>query len=279
MTIVPMRSSTIYLSLALGSLLLALASCASKLSAPMAAIEDFCSDPRILVEMQHQDPKLEMGQPWCKASRVSFRRDEEIVDIPVAQVLRGYTNSSDAIAIVTDSIIRLPENRLVNLGPMAPVPFKERLDGYLMAVLTMQPPVARPMTYQFDRFYTAILERTKRGYCMSYEMKPPFVGQLSQCSGTTNFSGDGSYLPGSTTWKDAQKIACRAKDRSPSSCSIFSMGLVADPKGEAFYVVELLVDGRCLYYVVEAMTGIPSLRGQRSPDEPNIPFEKLLEGA
>jgi hypothetical protein len=232
-----------------------------------------------MAEMQRQNPKLQPGKPWCEVSKIAFRRDGEVTDIPVAQVLRGYGQSYDMIWPVTDSIIRLPENRLVNLGPDAPVPFKQSLDNYLVRRLRMQMHVARPVTYQLDRFYSAFLEWTKHGYCMSYEMKPPFVGQLSQCSRATEFVGDVSYAPGTTTWEQAQEIACRVIDRSSSRCPIFSLALVADSKGKAFYVVELLVDGRCLYYVVEATTGIPTLRGQRSPDEPSIPVEKLLEGA
>ena len=207
-------------------LILPLASCASKPSERMVAIEDFCSDPRIVVEMQRQDRKLQpMGQPWCQASKVPFRRDGEVTDIPVASVQRGFAQSYDMIWGVSDSIIRLPEDRLVNLGPNAPVPFSAILESHLVRVLGMQRNAAIPQHYQFDRFYSAFLELTESGYCMFYEMKPPFAGRLNQCSRMEQFSGEVSYLPGITTWQEAKEIACGFAE---SGCPIYSMSLEHD---------------------------------------------------
>jgi hypothetical protein len=188
--------------ISIGLLYLAIAGCANKPQQPMVAIEDFCSDPRIMVEMQRQDPKLEpMGQPWCEASKVAFRRDDKVTEIPVAQVLRGTSRSYDVVLIVSDSIVRLPEDRLVNLGPNSPLPIQDngRLERHLRRVFGMD--VNRPPTPQFDRFYSAFLELTKRGYCVTYDMKPPFTGQLSECIGIPGFIGEVSLMPGATTWQ------------------------------------------------------------------------------
>ncbi len=277
MAIVSLRrpSTCLAVAICLGLLLPSLASCASKYTEPMVAIEDFCSDPRILVEMQHQDPKLEMGQPWCKASKVSFRRDGELTEIAVAQVLRGWAFSGDVGYGVSDSIIRLPEDRLVNLGPNAPVPVRSAglVERHLTQSLDMQ--IARPATYQFDRFYSAFLELTKRGYCWTYEMKPPFEGQLSECSRLAGFYGDVSYMPGTTTWQQAKEIACGFAE---SGCPVYSMSLAANAQGRAFYVVELQAGDRCQHYTIDAMTGAPSRRGQDWTCGRPPSLKELLEG-
>ena len=289
MSIVSLRtpSTCLAVAISLGLLLLILASSAGKATEPMVAIEDFCSDPRIVVEMQRKDPKLSQ---WCIASKVVFRRDGEMFEIAVAQVLRGYVLSFDLHLPVFDSIVRLPEDRLVNLGTNSPVPIKNTgiLDRHLTRVLDMrvaylaQIPgkIAPSATYKFDRFYTAFLELTERGYCLSYEMKPPFEGLLSQCGGDIEFSGDVSYVPGATTWRQAQDIACGLIDRGSSRCPVYSMSFVAGGRGQALYVVELLENAsrQRLYYAVDAMTGVPSLRGKSSLHGLELPLDKLLEG-
>jgi hypothetical protein len=241
----------------------------------MVAIEDFCSDPRIVAEMQRQDPKLQpMGQPKCDASKVAFRRDGETIDIPVAQVFRGFAQSYDMIWGVSDSIIRLPEDRLVNLGPHAPVPFTEILKSHLARVLDMRLGAAVPQYYQFESFYSAFLESTDSGYCRFYEMKPPFAGQLSLCSRMEKFSGEVSYAPGATTWQEAKEIACGF---SESGCSIYSMSLAANAQGRATYVVLLRVGHRCHFYDIDAMSGTPSRRGQDRSCASPPSLEEVLE--
>jgi hypothetical protein len=254
--------------------MLVLAACAAGPHEPTVASEDFCSDPRIVVEMQRQDPKLlPMGMPWCEATNVAFRRDGETIEIPVAKVLRGYQSSYDVLWGVADTIIRLPDDRLVNLGPNSAVPIRNTgtVERHVADVLGMGP--VRPSHQRFDRFYAAILELTKRGYCVSYDMKPPFAGQLSECTTLSGLYGEVSYLPGATTWEQAKAIACGQIDRSAAPCPINDMSLAADAQGHALYVIEFWLDDRYLYYTVDAMTGSPRRRWA-SPS--SIPVDQLL---
>lgn len=249
-------------------LLLPLGSCSTEPSELKIANEDFCSDPRIVQEMQRQDPKLQPAKPWCSASSIAFRDDGNVQDIAVAQVSRGIAQSGDMLWGVDDSIIRLPDDRLVNLGPNAPLPVPNKLLVHLMEALNIS--ATQPQAHAILKFYSDFLEPTKRGYCVTYEMNPPFEGQLNQCSSLEPFSGDVSYMPGATDWQEAHEAACGLVPSGSDDCSVLSMNLETGAQGQLQYVVEVRFRSPAAYnttyqrsfYLIDVMTGVASPRGQ-----------------
>lgn len=258
--------------------------CAMTPKARPIAIEDFCSDPRIIAEAQKQDPKLQKSPPWCEASRIAFRRDGEVTDIAVASVLRGYGFSYDVGYEVTDSIIRLPEDRLVNLGRVAPVPIR-RDAAVLQLLKDLQLDEDGRSAAILGRFYKPFLELTKRGYCLTYEMLPPFSGRISQCAGSYALFGNATYMPGATTWAQARADACNLIQDIPWNCGIADQRLLADETGKAVYLIELthfLPEGsealnERFYFFVDIATGVATLRGHRLSNQPKIELEQLLK--
>lgn len=264
---------------AIALLLAAIAGCATEPPAPKIAVEDFCSDPRIVSEMQ----KVEEVAPQCTASRVPFRHGDRVVDVAVASVLRGIEMSTDVGFDVTDSIVRLPDDRLVNLGRSAPVPLLDRAGlAAVMRALDIDADLSSATALQ--EFYAPVLEVTKRGYCVTYEMKPPFAGSVAQCAGSSTFFLEATYMPGATTWRQAPGLACALVDPA-DRCELFEQRPITDESGKAVYLVHVLhylpagskFKYERLYYFVDVMTGVPTLRGRSMPNEPRLRPSELLK--
>jgi hypothetical protein len=234
--------------------------------------------------MQIKDPELSPSGSWCEASRVPFRREGHIVDVAVASVERGYVMSIDVVIPIMDSIVRLPDDRLVNLGHVAPVPLQDGAPlGSIMKGLEIDAGTSDASVLK--KFYEPALELTKRGYCVVYEMKPPFTGSMSQCAGSGAFFGGATYMPGATTWKQARAMACDLVQGPTDRCEIFEQRLFTDENANAVYLIQVLhylPDGskykyERLYFFIDVMTGRATLRGRSFPNEPRLRPAELLK--
>lgn len=212
--------------------------CASPRDETAHVVSDICSDPRVIAERERWRPKPTADLPACDASTITFREGEEDTEIAVARVLRRYVISGDMVWAEMESLVRLPDNRVANLGEKAPVPIAQyHAQNYLTEALDMNAGAnGQPCCFEVKKFYKPVLESDQRGYCVTYYMKPPFTGSFGHCNIHDKMEGEVGYADGVLTWQQAFDIMCQLADRSSSGdCLVRDMRLAADERGDAVY--------------------------------------------
>jgi hypothetical protein len=155
----------------------------------------------------------------------------------------GGGNYGSSGTLIARHFLRTPDDRIVPMGDM---PQKHSLVARFAVLqgLGIVPMNAGGLDAIPEKdLYTRLLrEDGSKGLCMVYRMRAPLNGEIVDCDGN-GVSGEASYAPGTTTWRQAFDLACRQMG-----------GVNCDLKEARAVRVERAADG-ALGYLVEFRSG------------------------
>jgi hypothetical protein len=225
-----------------------------------ASAKGLCDDPRI------PPPGAGGG---CEAYSLRYADGDAEADVQLAKVYRGSVHYIDLTLAQYEHYLRRPDGAIINLGQ-----FRQEssgwADGFLLNGLDIGGYEGRRAQIGVGVFFDQRLERVRdlrRGdrYCMTYRMKPPFLGVFQDCNGRSTPVGTVNYSPGTVTWREATQRACSQALLAPGRC--FDIGITnlveRDAGGGVYYVVTIrqpeLWGWTYLVYRIDAAGGAVTL--------------------
>jgi hypothetical protein len=174
----------------------------------------------------------------------------------------GATDAGQLVTRILKSVMdgdtsRPEQEHFLVLPGERPIPFRAHrsvpVESRVLRELQISPAYAGG-TAGMDMavFFTSYIRRVATEYCNVYEMRRPFVGELSDCYGRESQTVD--YAKGTVTWRQAAQLACEraALEHPPLLCpsneavgALFNL-VERSSSGELFYIVALLVAMRAM---------------------------------
>jgi len=203
---------------------------------------NLCADSRI--------PKPMVQRPdACTAEEVPLERPGGMTTATLVTLLDGAKYAGGGYGAGGTQIhryfLRTPEDRILTLGdPPQMHSLITRLA--ILQALGIEPGHAGGLDGIAEKdLYTRVFrEHPTRGVCVIYRMRAPFRGDVLDCEGHPA-SGEASYAPGTTTWRQAYAAACGYL--GGVACDLKearAIRIVRGPDGALHYDVEFVAGAR-----------------------------------
>jgi hypothetical protein len=147
--------------------------------------------------------------------------------------------------IIHRYFLRTPEDRILTLGDPPQIHSLETRLAILRA-LGIEPGYAGGLDgiAENDLYTRVFREDPKRGVCVIYRMRAPLRGEILDCEGHPA-SGEASYAPGTTTWRQAYAVACgRMGGVNCDLKEARAIRILRGPDGALHYEVEFVAGAR-----------------------------------
>jgi len=216
---------------------------------------DLCSSPHLPSESKH-----------CRVELILYRAHGHVSRAELAQVVVGFSRNFDVTSPILEYFLRDQTGTIIPLGT-----FGQANNFWANAALHRLLGLGGGIAgVDGAFFYDRIIEIRSGKYCVVYQPKPPFTGELLDCEGNRNHSvlGEIAYSPDIVSLRAAVRSVCsRIEAETSRKCQNNDVGpirsaLDRNSDGSLYYVITLrrtldVATGRFDYliYRVEASGG------------------------